>query len=68
MRFEEQLHELIAERAMELSLQRQNNSGDPSEDWVQAEQEIRSELTHRSNELSLKLDLPDNGRSNRYLY
>jgi hypothetical protein len=49
--FEEELHRLIAERAQELSSQKNGESKEEVNDWLMAEQEILYELDCRSNEL-----------------
>ncbi len=68
MNYEEELHELITKRAHELSQQRRNGSGDDFSDWLRAEQEIKEELSLRSDELFRKIEIACDGRVDSYLY
>ena len=60
MYFEEQLHEVISQRALELSYQHENNSVDC---WLTAEQEIRQELDLRSDEIYSKFKKSDDNHN-----
>ena len=51
MNFEEELHNLIAARAHELSQQSNNSSGDEFSNWLRAEEEISQELKLRTVKL-----------------
>ncbi len=68
MHFEEQLHELIAKRAHELSHQSPGNSNNHQDDWHQAEQEIYKELDLRSDELFRKIDMHEELPANLFLH
>jgi hypothetical protein len=57
MNFNEQLNELIAQRALYLSEKKCSAAGDPLENWIEAEREIYNELNHRTDELHEKFDL-----------
>ena len=62
MHFEEQLHKLIAKRALELSQLRKNGGDNETSDWVRAEQEILHELDLHSDELLEELDISSDYR------
>ncbi|MEW6602611.1 MAG: DUF2934 domain-containing protein [Nitrospirota bacterium] len=62
MNYEEELHKLITKRAHELSQQRTNGGGDQFSDWLRAEQEIKQELSLRSDELFRDIEISCDGR------
>lgn len=62
MNYAEELHKLITKRAHELSLHRKNGSGDEFGDWLRAEQEIKQELSLRSDELFKNIERACDGR------
>jgi hypothetical protein len=68
MNYEDELQKLITKRAHELSQQRKNGGGDEFSDWLKAEQEIKQELSLRSDELFKKIELACEGRTDPYLY
>jgi len=68
MNYEEELQKLITKRAHELSQQRKNGGGDEFSDWLRAEQELKQELSLRSDELFKKIDIACEGRAEPYQY
>lgn len=68
MNFEDQLQELIAKRALELSQQNGSNSSNPADDWLHAEQEIMHELNLRSDKLLKEIGISNEDRVDPYSY
>ena len=57
IKFEEELNRLIAERAQELSSQRNGEPVEEVNEWLMAEKEIMHELDNHSSELLKEVEI-----------